>query len=200
MDKSIGINESTKNRLDALKGRKSYNTLLEEMLSYFEQTAIPPTSRITSPVAAMKEQSNRVIEVMRGIEKKENITLNAIYDLLKTISLGKSSDEKGGPINANDENYMHVNEVAELVEKHKKLEESSRQLEAKNRVLMNQVDQLKETANSENFENVVNTNVLLEIIERIEEAPKSATFNKDVYEIDKTVFDALMSRLKSELK
>src|SRR5659263_574007 len=104
MDKRIGLNETTKNRLDALKGRKSYNAILEEMLSYFEQTAIPPASRITSPVTAMKEQSNRVIEVMRGVEKKQNVALNSIYELLKTVSLGTHNNEKGEPISPNDEN------------------------------------------------------------------------------------------------
>ena len=200
MDKSIGINESTKNRLDALKGRKSYNSIIEEMLSYFEQTAIPPTSRITSPVAAMKEQSNRIIEVLRGIEKKQNIANNATYDLLKTISLGKRNDEKGEPISADNENYLHVSEVEKLVERHKELEELYNKSEARNKSLMNKVEELKETVNSGNSENVVNTNLLLEIVERLEETPKPATFNNGIYEIERTSFDALITRLKSELK
>jgi hypothetical protein len=76
--KYVPVYESTKNRLDLLKGRKSYEVILDEMLSYFEQTGVNPSSRITSPDAVMKEQSSKIIEVMRGIEKKEIIHLNAI--------------------------------------------------------------------------------------------------------------------------
>jgi len=195
--KYVPVYESTKNRLDSLKGRKSYELMLDEMLTYFEQTGIVPTSRMVSPVVAMKEQSNRVIEVMRGIEKKENITLNAIYDLLKTISLGKHNDEKGEVIDDENENYIPVKDVQELLEKHKTLEENFRKLEIQNNSYSSKIKLLE---SEQKPENGVNTNILLEIIERLEETPKAATFNNSIYEIERTVFDALITRLKSELK
>jgi len=195
--KYVPVYESTKNRLDSLKGRKSYELMLDEMLTYFEQTGIVPNSRMVSPVVAMKEQSNRVIEVMRGIEKKENITLNAIYDLLKTISLGKHNDEKGEVIDDENENYIPVKDVQELLEKHKTLEENFRKLEIQNNSYSSKIKLLE---SEQKPENGVNTNILLEIIERLEETPKAATFNNSIYEIERTVFDALITRLKSELK
>jgi len=195
--KYVPVYESTKKRLDSIKGRKSYELMLDEMLTYFEQTGIVPTSRMVSPVTAMKEQSNRVIEVMRGIEKKENISLNAIYDLVKTISLGKRNDEEGKPISPDNENYMHVSEVEKLVEKHKTLEEQFQKSERENKSLLAKINLLESETKPDNL---VNTNLLLEIVERLEEAPKAATFNKGMYEIERTTFDALISRLKSELK
>jgi len=200
MDANIRIYETTKNRLDVFKGRKSYNDLLEEMLSYFEITGVAPTSRIASPVVTMKEQSNRVIEVMRGVEKKQNVALNSIYELLKTVSLGTHNNEKGEPISPNDENYLHINEVKDLIEKHKILEESYRKTEAKNRSLLQQVEELKSNPNLTNSTDLVNTNVLLEIIETIDSSKKTATFNNAIYEIDRNIFDAWIGRLTKELK
>jgi len=200
MDKSIGINESTKNRLDALKGRKSYNSILEEMLSYFEQTGVTPSSRITSPNAVMKEQSSRVIEVMRGIEKKENITLNAIYDLLKSVSLNVQQTEKTETSKDDDENYIHVKEVEALIEEHKKLKELYSASEKKNKSHLIEIELLKARTTSENLNASVDTDRLLEIVETIEDRKKPATFNSSIYEIERTVFDAWITKLKDELK
>jgi len=199
MDKIIKTHESTKNRLDALKGRKSYNTILEEMLSYFELTGIAPSSRITSPDAVMKEQSSRVIEVMRGIEKKENITLNAIYDLLKSVSLNVQQNEKTETSKDDDENYIHVKDVEALIEQHKKLKESYSASEEKNKLHLREIELLKAGTTSEDLNESVNTDRLLEIVETIEDRKKPATFNSSIYEIDRNVFDAWITRLKNEL-
>jgi hypothetical protein len=188
MDKIIKTHESTKNRLDALKGRRSYNTILEEMLSYFELTGITPSSLITSPDVVMKEQSSRVIEVMRGIEKKENITLNAIYDLLKSVSLGIKND-----------NETETNKP-DLLKRYEKLEKLYSASEEKNKSHLIKIKQLKARTTSENLNESVDTDKLLEIVETIENRKKPATFNSSIYEIEKTVFDAWITRLKDELK
>ena len=199
MDKIIKTHESTKNRLDALKGRKSYNTILEEMLSYFELTGITPSSRITSPDAVMKEQSSRVIEVMRGIEKKENITLNAIYDLLKSVSLNVQQNEKTETSKDDDENFIHVNDVQDLMEQYKELKELYSASEEKNKSHLIEIELLKARTTSEDMNESVDTDRLLEIVETIENRKKPATFNSSIYEIERTVFDAWMTRLKNEL-
>lgn len=188
MDKIIKTHESTKNRLDALKGRRSYNTILEEMLSYFELTGITPSSLITSPDVVMKEQSSRVIEVMRGIEKKENITLNAIYDLLKSVSLGIKND-----------NETEINKP-DLLERYKNLEKLYSASEEKNKSHLIEIELLKARTTSENLNESVDTDKLLEIVETIENRKKPATFNSSIYEIERTVFDAWITRLKDELK
>ena len=199
MDKIIKTHESTKNRLDALKGRRSYNTILEEMLSYFEQTGITPSSRITSPDAVMKEQSSRVIEVMRGIEKKENITLNAIYDLLKSVSLNVQQNEKTETSKDDDENFIHVNDVQDLLDRYKDLEKLYSASEEKNKSHLIEIELLKARTTSEDMNESVDTDRLLEIVETIENRKKPATFNSSIYEIERTVFDAWMTRLKNEL-
>jgi len=185
--KYVPVYESTKNRLDSLKGRKSYEVILDEMLSYFELTGITPSSRIISPDAVMKEQSSRVIEVMRGIEKKENITLNAIYDLLKSVSLNVQQNEK-----------TETNK-SDLLERYEKLEELYSASEEKNKSHLIEIELLKARTTSEDLNESVNTDRLLEIVETIEDRKKPATFNSSIYEIDRNVFDAWITRLKDEL-
>jgi hypothetical protein len=68
-DTSIRIKESTRFRLDMLKGNKSHDAFVAEMLLYFETTGITPQSNVMPPNIAAKEQASRVIEVVRGIEK-----------------------------------------------------------------------------------------------------------------------------------
>jgi hypothetical protein len=187
MDKIIKTHESTKNRLDALKGRKSYNTLLEEMLSYFEQTGITPSSRITSPDAVMKEQSSRVIEVMKGVEKKQNITLDSIFQLLKSVSLGTQNSEETEA------------KKQDLLEQHKKLKESYFASEEKNKSHLIEIELLKAKTTSVNLNESVNSNILLEITEQIDTLKKTATFNSGIYEIERVAFDAWIARLKNEL-
>ena len=199
MDTNIRIYETTKNRLDVFKGRKSYNSMLEEMLSYFELTGITPSSRITSPDAVMKEQSSRVIEVMRGIEKKENITLNAIYDLLKSVSLNVQQNEKTETSKDDDENFIHVNDVQDLLDRYKDLEKLYSASEEKNKSHLIEIELLKARTTSEDMNESVDTDRLLEIVETIENRKKPATFNSSIYEIERTVFDAWMTRLKNEL-
>jgi hypothetical protein len=80
---NIRIDDSTKFRIDALKGKKSYNDFIAEMVRYFEYTGIPPTSQMISPILAMKEHSDKMIRAIQGMEKKQTMALDAIYDLVK---------------------------------------------------------------------------------------------------------------------
>jgi len=198
--KHIAVYAGTKNRIDSLKGRKSYDDILVDMCSYFEITGIAPTSHIISPEVVVKEQSNRVIEVMRGVEKKQNIALNSIYELLKAVSSVTQNNEKDESIVENDENYMHVNDVKDLLDQYKELKKLNEKTEAKNKSLLNEVEELKQQSPSLNSNYLANTGVLLEIIDKIDALKRPATFNKDIYEIERNDFDAWISRLTKELR
>ena len=196
--KHIAVYLGTKNRIDALKGRKSYDDILIDMCSYFEISGIAPTSHITSPVVVMKEQSNRVIEVMRGVEKKQNIVLNSIYELLKAVSLG-THNNKEESISADDENYIHVNDVKQLLDQYKELKKQNEKTEEKNKLLLNEVEALKQLKSSGNSVDFEENNILFEIIEKIDSLKNPSTFNNSIYEIDRNSFDAYISRLIEEL-
>jgi len=196
--KHIAVYAGTKNRIDALKGRKSYDDILVDMCSYFEITGIAPTSHIISPEVVVKEQSNRVIEVMRGVEKKQNIALNSIYELLKAISL-VTHNNKEESISADDENYIHVNDVKQLLDQYKELKKQNEKTEEKNKLLLNEVEALKQLKSSGNSVDFEENNILFEIIEKIDSLKKPSTFNNSIYEIDRNSFDAYISRLIEEL-
>ena len=200
--KHIAVYVGTKNRIDALKGRKSYDDVLVDICTYFETLGIKPTSHIASPVLVMKEQSNRVIEVMRGVEKKQNLAINSIYELLKNISLCAPNFEKGESItiSANDENYVHVSEVKPLIDQYKGLKKLFEKSEAENKLLSDKVEELKRLKSTEDSVYLVDNNILFEIIENIDSLKKTSTFNNSVYEIDRHRFDALINRLTEELR
>lgn len=63
-DTSIRIKESTRFRLDMLKGNKSHDAFVAEMLLYFETTGITPQSNVMPPNIAAKEQASRTIHFL----------------------------------------------------------------------------------------------------------------------------------------
>ena|ERR1035437_5336396 len=197
--KHLAVNAGTKNRIDLLKGRKSYDDILVDMCTYFEISGITPTSHIISPEVVVKEQSNRVIEVMRGIEKKQNIALNSIYELLKAVSSGTHNNDKDESIIESAENYMHINDVKDLLDHYKELKKLNEKTEAKNKILLQEVEGLKSNQISASSTELVDTNVLIEIVEKIDSFKKPATFNNAIYEIDRNTFDAWINRLTKEL-
>ena len=151
-DTSIRIKESTRFRLDMLKGSKSHDTFVAEMLLYFETTGITPQSNVMPPNVAAKEQ-----------------------------------DE-----------YMHISQVQELLERSRQLEQEARE----NREKAGKLQTDLEIARQEKGTPAVgcNTHKILEIVERIDEVKKIPTFNDTVYEIDRNTLDMWVKRLKDELK
>lgn len=110
-DTSIRIKESTRFRLDMLKGSKSHDAFVAEMLLYFETTGITPQSNVMPPNIAAKEQASRVIEVVRGIEKSTNVRLKNIEQLLLSL-VGEVKTPGDNP-----DEYMHISQVQELLER-----------------------------------------------------------------------------------
>ena len=120
-DTSIRIKESTRFRLDMLKGNKSHDAFVAEMLLYFETTGITPQSNVMPPNIAAKEQASRVIEVVRGIEKSTNVRLKNIEQLLLSL-VGEVKTPGDNP-----DEYMHISQVQELLERSRQLEQEARE-------------------------------------------------------------------------
>ena len=186
-----------------LKGSKSHDAFVAEMLLYFETTGITPQSNVMPPNIAAKEQASRVIEVVRGIEKSTNVRLKNIEQLLLSL-VGEVKTPGDNP-----DEYMHISQVQELLERSRQLEqellERSRQLEQEARENREKAGKLQtdlEIARQEKGTPAVgcNTHKILEIVERIDEVKKIPTFNDTVYEIDRNTLDMWVKRLKDELK
>lgn len=188
----IKVKDTTKVRLDLFKNSKTYDTVISEMLLYFETTGITPQSNVMPPNIAAKEQASRVIEVVRGIEKSTNVRLKNIEQLLLSL-VGEVKTPGDNP-----DEYMHISQVQELLERSKQLEQEARE----NREKAGKLQTDLEIARQEKGTPAVgcNTHKILEIVERIDEVKKIPTFNDTVYEIDRNTLDMWVKRLKDELK
>lgn len=188
----IKVKDTTKVRLDLFKNNKTYDTVISEMLLYFETTGITPQSNVMPPNIAAKEQASRVIEVVRGIEKSTNVRLKNIEQLLLSL-VGEVKTPGDNP-----DEYMHISQVQELLERSKQLEQEARE----NREKAGKLQTDLEIARQEKGTPAVgcNTHKILEIVERIDEVKKIPTFNDTVYEIDRNTLDMWVKRLKDELK
>ena len=109
-----------------LKGNKSHDAFVAEMLLYFETTGITPQSNVMPPNIAAKEQASRVIEVVRGIEKSTNVRLKNIEQLLLSL-VGEVKTPGDNP-----DEYMHISQVQELLERSKQLEQEARENGSRN--------------------------------------------------------------------
>lgn len=188
----IKVKDTTKVRLDLFKSNKTYDTVISEMLLYFETTGITPQSNVMPPNIAAKEQASRVIEVVRGIEKSTNVRMKNIEQLLLSL-VGKVKTPGDNP-----DEYMHISQVQELLERSRQLEQEARE----NREKAGKLQTDLEIVRQEKGTSAVgcNTHKILEILERIDEVKKIPTFNDTVYEIDRNTLDMWVKRLKDELK
>ncbi len=121
--KNLKISPLTKNRLDKLKGRNTYDKYLDAVLGYFENTGIDPRYSQLPPqqsiIKALKEESavlfKRIedsIKIMRNIEMQK---LDPVMHGIETILSGSSSSgvEDIGP---------DAEEVYQLVKINERLE------------------------------------------------------------------------------
>lgn len=121
--KNLKISPLTKNRLDKLKGRNTYDKYLDAVLGYFENTGIDPGYSQLPPqqsiIKALKEESavlfKRIedgIKIMRNIEMQK---LDPVVHGIEAILSGSSSSgvEDIGP---------DAEEVYQLVQINERLE------------------------------------------------------------------------------
>lgn len=192
-DKQIKVKDLTKMTLDKWKGNKTYDAFITEMLTYFEITGINPGSKIATPLVAVESQATRVIQVVRGIEKDQSVYLKSILDHVKRLS---GSPEV--PAGFNPDEYIHINKVQELTGEMDKITQENAQAKGEIRKLQTELEIERKKAPEGSGQ--VNTKVILEILDILDEKKQTSTFDLDSYRIDKSTFDKYIARLKSELK
>lgn len=196
----VKIKQTTKIRLDMLKGGKTYDQIISEMTGYFEQTGISPQSNVISPSVAVKAQADRVIEVVRGIEKTEKITLKSILDTVKFIA--KSQAGEGLPADFNPDEYLHINQVQELLSEAEQLRKDNAKKNDELARLKSKLEMTEATPAKESGSGVSDKvkKSLLELVGVFEERKKPSTFNEEIYEFDRNTFDQWIERFKSDIK
>lgn len=195
-DKQIKVKDLTKMTLDKWKGNKTYDAFITEMLTYFEITGINPGSKIATPLVAVESQATRVIQVVRGIEKDQSVYLKSILDHVKRLSGSPVASEV--PAGFNPDEYIHINKVQELTGEMDKITQENAQAKGEIRKLQTELEIERKKAPEGSGQ--VNTKVLLEILDILDEKKQTSTFDLDSYRIDKSTFDKYIARLKSELK
>ena len=194
----IKVKDTTKMRLDILKNNRTYDTVISEMLDYFDATGIKPQSKIASPTLVVKEQASRVIEVVRGVEKATNVRLKNIEQMLLRLGPGQTQTNENTSSAHDPDEFMHISQVQELLERAKEQD----RIIAKYRDEVSRLQgELEESAaNKPEMQSQVNVRKLLEVVERIDSMKKIPTFKDTVYEIDRNAFDLWIKRFKDELK
>lgn len=192
-DKQIKVKDLTKMTLDKWKGNKTYDAFITEMLTYFEITGINPGSKIATPLVAVESQATRVIQVVRGIEKDQSVYLKSILDHVKRLS-----GSPVAPAGFNPDEYIHINKVQELTGEMDKITQENAQAKGEIRKLQTELETERKKAPEGSGQ--VNTKVILEILDILDEKKQTSTFDLDSYRIDKSTFDKYIARLKSELK
>lgn len=196
----VKIKQTTKLRLDMLKGGKTYDQIISEMTGYFEQTGISPQSNVISPSVAVKAQADRVIEVVRGIEKTEKVILKSILDTVKFIA--KSQAGEGLPADFNPDEYLHINQVQELLSEAEQLKKDNAKKNDELARLKSKLEMTEATPAKESGSGVSDKvkKSLLELVGVFEERKKPSTFNEEIYEFDRNTFDQWIERFKSDIK
>lgn len=181
----IKLDDTVKVRLDRLKGKSTYNDYVEKMIAYFEVTKIVPETSLIPPTEEVKKAASRIIEVMRGIEKKQSAQLEAIREfLLQSDSL---------PVNESD--YLRVEEVQELIGRYKDLEVEANKLKEENK-------RLKITPSEVTIysgEGGKPDSLVSKIIGDLETKFEADRFDPQYQRIDKSVLEQALKRIKDLL-
>lgn len=179
----IKLDDTVKVRLDRLKGKSTYNDYVEKMIAYFEVTKIVPETSLIPPTEEVKKAASRIIEVMRGIEKKQSAQLEAIREFLQ------QSDSL--PVNESD--YVRVEEVQELIGRYKDLEANKLKEENK---------RLKITPSEVTIysgEGGKPDSLVSKIIGDLETKFEADRFDPQYQRIDKSVLEQALKRIKDLL-
>lgn len=176
----VKLDDVVKARVDKLKGKSTYNDYIEKMVVYFETTRIAPESSFIPPSEEVKKQASRIIEVVRGIEKKQSVQLEAIRNSLQGIgSLPMTGD------------YISLEEAQELVARYKSLEEENHKLKDENKRL-----QITQRVNDDA---ISYDPFILKIIDDLETKFEVDRFDTQYQRIDRSVLEQALLRIKELL-
>jgi len=124
---SLRIKETTKAKLDLHKGSDSHDELLLIFLNYFDMTGVNPRQYTAHPIEETRKLADRVINIIKGIEKTTDDKLREILNTVKSEGYLRSppiSQPAEESLTAEElQQYIAINEghAAKLEKKDKKL-------------------------------------------------------------------------------
>ena len=204
---SIRIDDITTRRLSDFKGKKSYTTIIEEMINFFETTGMRVTDNVASPIIIVQQESAKLQKIIRAIENKQNMLLKDILErsnFLVNVSQKAAVEVPSTPSAVpDDESYMHLEEVKELMDSYKRIEEKLKKSMEENSTLRLERDNMKakllKPVVPVNIPQI-NTKIISECLDKLIEKRNSAMFDGDKYTIRKSDFNMCIDTIRQELE
>lgn len=189
MRKTVLLSLSTKERLDRLKKSKSYDAFLASVADYFEVTgasldAPTPINRYIT------EQASRVIEVVRGIEKKQNLLLKSIAERLEEAPNQQVPAES---IFSDKE----LSQVDEVVKKNEDLERQLTSLRAELRA--EQEKNILSQSVQKSAKESIDVEQIRELLAKLRGKCGTIPLDNSKYSIPKSDLEAILSEIKQLL-
>lgn len=191
MKKSIVISEELKSRLDTLKKGLTYEAFLSKVANYLSNSGAnledgqePITRYVTS-------QASRVIEVVRGIEKKQNMLLKSIAERL----------EKAPNYSASSESVFSAQELSQVDEVVKKNEYLEQQLAIlRSELRLEQEKNILSQTVSASPKDSVDVELIRDLLAKLRSKCGTIPLDNSKYSIPKADLEAILSEIKQLLQ
>ena len=194
---NIKLEISVKSRLDATKKDTSYSDYVDAMLRYFEITNIEPRSWKVYPGLQTQKDLERVIKIIKAIEKD---FIKPTYEIVKGnkhVHLPVQEPPEGNspsPSMPLDEVQALIDKYTELSEVMERKDEELSQLRKENETLKGKIGQEQQQVSGES----INKEAILQALESIESAMVKSVHSIDL-RINPKTFNSYKERIISEL-
>lgn len=197
----LRVDEITARRLADFKGKKTYNVIINEMIDFFVNTGMRVTDTVAAPIIVIQQESAKMQKMVRAIEAKQNTLLKDILEKANFLIRESQQETHSAPRPTDDENYMDVAEVQELMESYKNLQTEVSKKESQLKELRIELDNLKKKQEIQVPEepNKMNKVIISECLDKLVEKKQGVMFDNDKYSIRKSDFNMCINTIREEL-
>lgn len=191
MRKNILISSQTKVRLESLKKGLSFDAYLAKVADYFENTGAKLEDGQQPITRLVIDQANRVIEVVRGIEKKQ---LNLFKSLANRIGNSEEGEAAGQTLAQED-----LAMVQTVLARNEELEKRVKDLE-RDKAQMQAILAVQDKSPVETSSGVADREQMLALLDKLQGAFRHSPVEKDRYFISKSEANAIISEMEQIVK
>ena len=195
----LRVDEVTARKLVDFKGKKSSNLIINEMIDFFLNTGMRVTDNVASPIIVTQQESQKINKLLKGIDTKQTSILKDILERVNYLVDGglNKSIEKAEKEN---ENYMNVEEVQNLIEEYRNLEKKLTEKDSEINSLRLENYKIREKNNYITTGNNNKVTIISECLDKLCERKQSTMFDSDKITIRKSDFNMCINTIREELK
>ena len=191
--KAIKISEVTKVKLKSLNG-KTYDDSITLMLDYFAHTGINPNSKVGSASTEIKNETERMIKILRAFEKTYFHKITNTEEMVKILS-------KSSPLLASNTNDIQTEnkEMLAVISENEQLKKNYELLlqQQNNEVHKEQINVLNMIP-KEVVKNKVDS--LITVLKELQESTTTSNIESGKYMISQNLFNQKIRFINAELK